>query len=70
VKFHDGSSPVTRFCADGMVVRHELVGDYGGEVNLDGGRSGWPVHGEVAGARSGEVAGEATGRNKRRGSVC
>jgi hypothetical protein len=37
---------------------------------LAGGRSGWPVHGEVAGARSGEVAGEATGRNRRRGSAC
>jgi hypothetical protein len=37
---------------------------------LAGGRSGWPVHGEVAGARGGEVAGEATGHNRRRGSVC
>jgi hypothetical protein len=23
VKFHGGSSPVVRFCVDGMVVRHE-----------------------------------------------
>jgi hypothetical protein len=34
---------------------------------LAGGRSGWPVHGDVAGARGGEVAGEATGHNRRRG---
>jgi hypothetical protein len=39
-------------------------------VNLASGRSGWPIHGEVAGARGGEVAGEATGRNRRRGSAC
>jgi hypothetical protein len=70
VKFRGGSSPVTRFCADGMVVRHELVGDSGGRVNLGGGRSGRLVHDEVAGARSEEVAGEATGRNRQRGSVC
>jgi hypothetical protein len=31
---------------------------------LAGGRLGWPVHSEVAGARDGEVAGEATGRNR------
>jgi len=28
-----------------------------------------PVHGEVAGARGGEIAGEAAGRNRRRGWV-
>jgi hypothetical protein len=39
-------------------------------VNLADGRSGWPVHGEVAGAHGGEVTGEAIGRNRRRGSVC
>jgi hypothetical protein len=45
--------------------------DLGGSVtNLAGGRSGWLVHGEVAGARGGEVAGEATGRIWQRGSVC
>jgi hypothetical protein len=37
------------------------VGDYGGGANLAGGCLGWPVHGEVAGARGGEVAGEANG---------
>jgi hypothetical protein len=40
------------------------VGDNGGWVNLVGGCSGRPVHGEVAGARGGEIAGEATGRNR------
>jgi hypothetical protein len=34
---------------------------------LVGGCSGRPVHGEVAGACDGEVAGEATGHNRRRG---
>jgi hypothetical protein len=37
---------------------------------LAGGCSGWPVHDEVAGARYGEVAGEATEHNRRRESVC
>jgi hypothetical protein len=46
------------------------VGGHGGGVNLAGGRSGWPVHGEVAGSRGGDVAGGATGRNRRRRSVC
>jgi hypothetical protein len=41
------------------------VGGHGGGVNLLGGHSGWPVHGEVAGFRGGEVAGEATGRDRR-----
>jgi hypothetical protein len=30
------------------------VGDHGGRANLVGGRLGWPVHGEVAGARGEE----------------
>jgi hypothetical protein len=38
---------------------------HGGGVNLDGGHSGWPVHGEVAGSCGGEVVGEATGRVRR-----
>jgi hypothetical protein len=46
------------------------VGDYGGGANLAGGRLGRPVHGEVAGARSGGIVGEAAGRNKVRGWVC
>jgi hypothetical protein len=37
---------------------------------LAGGRSWWPVHGEVAGARGSEVAGKATRHNRRRESVC
>jgi hypothetical protein len=41
------------------------VGDHGGGVNLIGGGLGWPVHGAVAGAHSGEVAGEAAERNRR-----
>jgi hypothetical protein len=40
------------------------VGSYGDGVNLATGHSGWPVHGEVAGSRGGEVAGEATGRDR------
>jgi hypothetical protein len=35
------------------------VGDHHGGANLAGGCLGWPVHGVVAGARGGEVAGEA-----------
>jgi hypothetical protein len=46
------------------------VGDHGGGVNLAGGVLGRSVHGEVAGARGGEVANEATGCNRRRRSVC
>jgi hypothetical protein len=46
------------------------VGGHGSAVNLANGRSGWPVHGEVAGSHGGEVAGGATGRNRRRRSVC
>jgi hypothetical protein len=45
------------------------VGDHGGGVNLVGGCSGQPVHGEVAGARGGEITGEVAGRN-RRGERC
>jgi hypothetical protein len=41
------------------------VGDYGGGINLVGGCSGRLVHGEVAGAHGGEVAGEANGCNRR-----
>jgi hypothetical protein len=46
------------------------LGGHGGRVNLAGGHSGWPVHGEVAGSRGGKVAGGATGRNRRRRSAC
>jgi hypothetical protein len=45
------------------------VGDYGGGANLAGGRLGRPVHGEVAGARGGGIAGEAARRN-REGDGC
>jgi hypothetical protein len=41
------------------------VGDLGGRFNSAGGCLGWPVHGVVAGARGGEVAGEAAERNRR-----
>jgi hypothetical protein len=41
------------------------VGDHGGGANLAGGCLGWPVHGEVAGACGGEVAGEANRCNRR-----
>jgi hypothetical protein len=40
------------------------VGGHGGGFNLAGGGSGRSVHGEVAGSRSGEVAGEAMGRDR------
>jgi hypothetical protein len=40
---------------------------YGGRANLAGWCLGWPVHGAVAGARGGEVAGDAAERNRRRG---
>jgi hypothetical protein len=46
------------------------VGDHGGGVNLVEGCSGRPVQGEVAGARDGEIAGEAVGRNRWRERVC
>jgi hypothetical protein len=46
------------------------VGDHGGMSNLAGGCLGWLDHGVVVGARGGEVADEASGRNKRRGGVC
>jgi hypothetical protein len=39
-------------------------------VNLVGGCSERPVHGEVAGARDSEIAGEAVERNRRRERVC
>jgi hypothetical protein len=45
------------------------VGGHGGRVNLVEECSGRPVDGEVAGSRGGEVAGGATGRNRRRRSV-
>jgi hypothetical protein len=41
------------------------VGDLGGRFNSAGSCLGWPFHGAVAGARDGEVAGEAAERNKR-----
>jgi hypothetical protein len=47
-----------------------VVGDHGGGVNLVGGCSGRPVHGEVVDTRGGEVAGEANGCNKRGEKVC
>jgi hypothetical protein len=37
----------------------------GGGVNLIDRQLGWSVHGEVAGSRGGEVAGGASGRDKR-----
>jgi hypothetical protein len=43
------------------------AGDHGGGVILTGGGLGWPVHGAVAGARGGEVAGEAAERKKKVG---
>jgi hypothetical protein len=39
------------------------VGDHGGGVNLVEGCLGRSVHGEVAGACGGEIAGETAGRN-------
>ena len=41
----------------------------GGGVNLTGGGLGWLVHGAVAGARGGEVVGEAAERKRRWGWV-
>jgi hypothetical protein len=46
------------------------VGDHGGGANLAGGRLGWPVHGGVAGARVGEVAGEANSAIGEGKTVC
>jgi hypothetical protein len=40
------------------------IGGHGGGVNLASGGLEWSVHGEVAGARDGEVAGEAYGCNR------
>jgi hypothetical protein len=40
------------------------IGGRGGRVNLVGGGLEWSVHGEVAGARGGEVAGDAHGCNR------
>jgi hypothetical protein len=40
------------------------VGDYGGGANLARGCLGRLVHGEVAGARGGGIAGEVVGRNR------
>jgi hypothetical protein len=40
------------------------VGDHGGGVNLAGGVLGRSVRGEVAGARVGEVTGDAHGCNR------
>jgi hypothetical protein len=61
-----------RFSAVGLVLwrgsggeARAVVGGHGGGVNLTDGDLGWPVHGVVAGARGGEVAGEAAGRNRR-----
>jgi hypothetical protein len=45
------------------------VEGHGGGVNFTGGGLGWPVHGAVAGARGGEVVGEAAERNRRWGWV-
>ena len=47
-------------------------GEHGGRVNLAGGGLAWPVHSEVAGFRGGEVAGEATRRDRgeRNGVLC
>jgi hypothetical protein len=46
------------------------VGDHGGGVNLTGGGFGVAGPRRVAGARGGEVAGEATGRDRRREAMC
>jgi hypothetical protein len=45
------------------------AGGRGGGGNWTGEGLGWPVHGAVAGARGGEVAGEAAERKKRWGEV-
>jgi hypothetical protein len=62
-----GGAP-RRFSAGALVPRWgsggeawARVGDHGGGANLAGGYLGWPVHDVVAGARGGEVAGEANG---------
>jgi hypothetical protein len=46
------------------------AGGHSGGVNLAGGNLGRSVHGEVAGFRSGEVAGEATRRDMGKRMVC
>jgi hypothetical protein len=61
-------APVLRWGSGGEA--RAGVGDHGGRPNLAGGCLGWPVHGAVADARGGEVIGDATVRNKRRGGVC
>jgi hypothetical protein len=60
-----------RFFAGGPVLRRRSggkaraeVGDYRGGANLASGRSGWPVHGEVAGVHGGGIASEVAGRNR------
>jgi hypothetical protein len=65
-----------RFSAGDPVLRWGSGGEaragvrgHGDGVNLTGGGLGWPVHGALAGARDGEVAGEATDRNRRRAGV-
>jgi hypothetical protein len=40
------------------------VGYHGGGVNLAEGCPGRPVHGKVAGACDGEIAGEVAGHNR------
>jgi hypothetical protein len=45
------------------------AGDHGVGVNLTGGGLGWSVHDAVAGARGGEVAGEAAEHKRRWGEV-
>jgi hypothetical protein len=40
------------------------VWDYGSGANLAGGCLGRPVHGEVAGARGGGIAGEVAGHDR------
>jgi hypothetical protein len=64
------------FSAVGQVLRRgsggeawAVVGGHGGGVNSTGGGLGWLVHGTVAGARGGEVAGEAAERNRRWGEM-
>jgi hypothetical protein len=59
------------FLADGPVlgdlvggIAREGVGGHSGGVNLAGGSLGQPIYGEVAGFRGGEVAGEATRRDR------
>jgi hypothetical protein len=62
----DGGSPlVTRFRGGwGGGEARVGIGGHGGGVNLAGGGLERSVHGEVAGARGGEVASEAYGCNR------